>query len=718
MSIIEDFNLNSMPGYASSLKEVLKQTMLSQEVIFRKQVHELHRLHRMQKSLMEDSIWKELNGYNLWKMSTESTLGPFTNPIRYSAQPEDKSFSNSSMLESTRYASKDFLGENSDYSRLQQRSFDLQLPGDQLVNHVGMDLLQERNVWNLRKSTESNHPFDDNTVSFLEEVKLTLSFGGDTGKVGINNSTWHEKKKQSTSHHVINLEESANMASCTDSESLSTPCCAAPITKDKHNLRVPVESNHVSRKTSMKKDLSSGLTLSCSTVDSSESCEGQDSFNQGLKERNVDVAHNSIRTPLTCSKAFDLDLNIVQLDDSPYLDDSVVASSCLSMDGPSGAFDGLIGKLCENTCPAATNWGKPNVNCLNESSTILEQDIAANPTLLVPVSRNSHSEFWADCAPIKGINRTEACSIALKSMSEPTSENCEYLNCDHRNNEIGNTDSLLKFPKRNYTNVITEEVTEIREDIVLPSSCTYGSSVEDANTKKSLSSCIFDCITNDSSSGAKTMQSGTDFEGSNISLLNQYRRSQSSESGEQDLRSSDSSELKHQCCNEKKEESAAEDILIQNAAESLIHFSMKSSTSDQDCSAKAGSNGNEGEERDMPQHSIDSYESIVLKLTENSAEDYCVSSKHFEVNEMDKKDFGIKLKRGRRLKDFHRDVLPSLASLSSHEIREDVSVMQAVIRSREYKRMRSKMANIGGNLSAPVKSRRSRLTYVARRYYS
>lgn len=145
-----------------------------------------------------------------------------------------------------------------------------------------MDLLQERNAWNLRKSTESNHPFDDDTVSFSEEVKLTLSFGGYTGKEGINNSTWHEKITQSTSHHVINLEESANLASCTDSESLSTPCCAALITKDKHNLRVPVESNHVSRKTSMKKDLSSGLTLSCSTVDSSESCEGQDSFNQGL----------------------------------------------------------------------------------------------------------------------------------------------------------------------------------------------------------------------------------------------------------------------------------------------------------------------------------------------------------------------------------------------------------------------------------------------------
>lgn len=139
----------------------------------------------------------------------------------------------------------------------------------------------------MRKFAESNHTFDDGAISFSEEVKLTLSFGGDTGKVGIHKSTWHEQITQCASNHVINLEESANMASCTDSQSLSAPCCAAPITNDKHNLRVPVESNHVSRKTSMKKDLSSVLTLSYSAVDSIESCEGHDSFNQGLKYSNA-----------------------------------------------------------------------------------------------------------------------------------------------------------------------------------------------------------------------------------------------------------------------------------------------------------------------------------------------------------------------------------------------------------------------------------------------
>lgn len=718
MSIAEDLNSYLMQGYAGSLKEVLKQTMLSQEFIFREQVQELHRLHRMQNSLMKHSVWKELNGYHLWEMSTQSTLGPFINPTRYSPHVEDKSFYSSPMLESAPSVHNGFLREyKGDYSRLQQRPFDVQLPGDQFVNHVGKDLLQKRDGWDLRKIKESNHQFYDD-LSSPEDVKLTLSFGGDTKKEGGNKSTWYDKITHSTSHPVIDLEESANMVSDNNSKYISTRSCAAAIT-DKCYLRVLVESNHVSRKTSLKKDLSSGPVLSCSPVDS----EGRDSFNQGFEERHGDIAHNDIRTPLTCSKAFELDLNIVQVDESS--NNSVVASACLSMDGPSGAFEGSIGKLCEDTCPAATNWRKSNINCPDESSTInypdksstiLQQDATANPTLMVPDSVNIHSNLWT----FTGISQTEACCIDLKSKSGSTSEICEYFNCDRRNNEGRNIDLLSKSPKRNYTDVvITEELTKMHEEYtVLHNPCMHGSRVEDATCGKSPSSCIVDCIADDSSTGTKTMLSGTDFEGSNTSILSQYKKSQSSQSGEQDLRSSDSSELKQQCCNKKQEESTAEDILIQTAAESLIHLSMKSSTSNQDCSTKVGSNGNEDEERDMPQHSIDSYESIVLKLTENNAEDYCVSSKHFEVNEMDKKDFGVKLKRGRRLKDFRRDVLPSLVTLSSHEIREDVSIMQTVIKSREYKRMRSKMANGGGNLSAPIKSRRSRLNYVARRYYS
>lgn len=62
------------------------------------QVQELHRLHRMQNSLMKHSVWKELNGYHLWEMSMQSTLGPFINPTRYSPQVEDKSFYSSPMV--------------------------------------------------------------------------------------------------------------------------------------------------------------------------------------------------------------------------------------------------------------------------------------------------------------------------------------------------------------------------------------------------------------------------------------------------------------------------------------------------------------------------------------------------------------------------------------------------------------------------------------------
>ena len=39
MLIQGDFDLNSAQRYADSTKEVLKQTILNQEIIFRKQVH-------------------------------------------------------------------------------------------------------------------------------------------------------------------------------------------------------------------------------------------------------------------------------------------------------------------------------------------------------------------------------------------------------------------------------------------------------------------------------------------------------------------------------------------------------------------------------------------------------------------------------------------------------------------------------------------------------
>lgn len=38
MLMLGDFDLNSMQGYTDSLKDIFKQTMLNQEIVFRKQV--------------------------------------------------------------------------------------------------------------------------------------------------------------------------------------------------------------------------------------------------------------------------------------------------------------------------------------------------------------------------------------------------------------------------------------------------------------------------------------------------------------------------------------------------------------------------------------------------------------------------------------------------------------------------------------------------------
>ncbi|GFZ01940.1 hypothetical protein Acr_15g0005490 [Actinidia rufa] len=671
MSIVGDFNLNSMQGHASSLKDVIKQTMLTQEVIFRKQVHELHRLYRTQKTLMEDSCWKELDGYNFW---TQSTFGPFPNPMQYSTLAKEEIPSKSPMLAPTPSLNKDVIDENcSDFSRLLHGLSDRRLPTHQHVNRVGNDLLEKGNGWDLRKSLQPKHRFYDDDVSYSEEVKLTLSIGEETRIDGSGKSAWYGKSSHSSSHHVIDLEESTDMVSNDDSKSVSTPRCAAPISGDRHDLRVPVH-NRVSKKTSVKKDLPRWLTSSDSLGDSRK---GQNSVNQGFEERHGDVACNenfNEEKPFTSYKAFGLDLNRVQPDEYS-----------------SGAFDGIIDSLFEDTCPA-------------------------NPT--IPRSKISCSEVWARGATFDGISHSDTCPIDLESVSGPISETCNDLS-DHRKSECRNIDLLPKSPKGNYTDVATDDVIERRnDDTSLHRTRTNGSGIEDANSNKSPSSCKFG-----SSSGAKSTQSGTDFEGSNISPFSRFQKSQSSQVAEirlveHELRSCGSSELKHQIWNKKKEELTQGDSLIQKAAESLVLFSLGSSTRNQDCRAKAGSNGGiENEGKDQPQHSLDSYEKIVLKLKESNADDYCVSSKPIEVNKLDDKDCGMKLRRGRRMKDFQRDVLPGLASLSRHEIREDVNIIEAVLRSREYKRNRSKMAG-RGNWFAPVESRRSRLNYMGRRYYS
>ncbi|KAG2323678.1 hypothetical protein Bca52824_006406 [Brassica carinata] len=142
---------------------------------------------------------------------------------------------------------------------------------------------------------------------------------------------------------------------------------------------------------------------------------------------------------------------------------------------------------------------------------------------------------------------------------------------------------------------------------------------------------------------------------------------------------------------ENEEEEVSE--VIQMAAESLIHISTVS-YQNQDLESKPVSRTNS-----LACWSCDSYELHTLGLTEtNTEEDLCVSSMAMdELNNITRdsnKETGLKLRRGRRMKNFLKEILPNLTSLSRHEIREDINILEAVLRSREYKKMQGKTKDV------------------------
>ncbi|XP_006307256.2 uncharacterized protein LOC17898467 [Capsella rubella] len=159
------------------------------------------------------------------------------------------------------------------------------------------------------------------------------------------------------------------------------------------------------------------------------------------------------------------------------------------------------------------------------------------------------------------------------------------------------------------------------------------------------------------------------------------------------------------CCNEEEDSSE----VIQMAAESLVHIS-EISYKNQDLQLKSVSRTNSSSQdqdfQDKPEMgkaepgcSCDSYERHTLGISEtNTEEDFCVSSMAVdELNNITRdnnKEIGLKLRRGRRMKNFQKEILPCLTSLSRHEIREDINILEAVLRSKEYKKMQGKTKDI------------------------
>ena len=391
------------------------------------------------------------------------------------------------------------------------------------------------------------------------------------------------------------------------------------------------------------------------------------------------------------------DLNQVQFDDSSCnLSDNLV--TCHSTASSLHIFGISFDSSPESTHPCST-LRKQSSKSPDDASKVLQWDDAVNSVVI-----NSKSVGEITDPKCKGIKGGEAGLSGSKSVCRNQVGPCKDLSCcmnDPENKYTGSTwkPSVGQFtdPDVTETTVVNSENT--KDDEI---SCACQSPAEEkyVDGKVLPALCESSCIV-DSSGTMKDRQPQINLGDTNLIAPDQH------------LGNGDDNEPRHDCS--KQVELTEVSMCIQTAAQLLVKFSSGSSCSYQDCSSRAESIKADKKEIENIQCS-DSYEQIALKLEECDAYDCSVSSKPYEVDSAEKKDFGFKLKRGRRYKDFQKEILPGLASLSRHEIQEDINILEAVLRSREYRKIRSRMGD-HSSWCAPIRSRRSKRNYVRRKIF-
>ncbi|XP_012087145.1 uncharacterized protein LOC105645997 isoform X2 [Jatropha curcas] len=696
-----EFDINPVQIYTDSLKEVLKQTMINQDVVFRNQVHELHRLYSVQESLMKDYGWKECNGYCSWNPKAQSSLLPLTNHTRYKSPAKQTRFLTTE-VDSTPLLSQEVFKDCEDaYYKLQHRSLDLQLSADEFINNGEENIPMKGNVQNsLEGPVDFKLPILGDNSPNAEELKLSLSTGVDNRTVGHTTRTCFTKKSFSCSQNVIDLEELK--------ERILDRYVKCPPPLGRACLEVHSKGKHDSQTSdfpgpdisiSIKKDLSHEIAESSSIQEYSECYQEQTFSNEGNRECHDDVPSNDHFTEMqqfTLYRGQQFDLNKVHLDDDSCCSDDhmLVYPSTASSKGNS---HGLAGSMHDGTCPTAFQGNKVN-QFSNGVSAMLKQDNIVNLALANSNRENKSADNWTRNTGI--ISSPESIIRTAVDISEDLG--C----CSGHKNGIDELKSKL-------AREVSSEKSEI-ENALFSCNDQSQNTCQDGHGNKSPSSCKSYCISDNDSSSAKTKYSGI-----TSGVLKTQLGSQVGDviSGEHDQKTCDGIDIKNDCYT-KKEESANVDVLIKEAAEMLIQISAKCSASHQYLYAKVGSKQMEDDKREQTQCSCDSFELMTLNLTESNLDDNSVSSKPIEVDDIETKDFGFKFRRGRRMKDFQKEILPSLASLSRHEILEDINIMEGVLRSREYRKMRAKMAAHVDNWVAPVRSRRSRTSYAGRRNFS
>jgi hypothetical protein len=144
----------------------------------------------------------------------------------------------------------------------------------------------------------------------------------------------------------------------------------------------------------------------------------------------------------------------------------------------------------------------------------------------------------------------------------------------------------------------------------------------------------------------------------------------------------------HQAGTEEEEKVAA------TAAETLVSIFTNNSAwiTDSRCS---NNQTDDREASDEPQVSLDSFEEGVMNLEQMRDDGDSIPVR---APDKDGPSCGIKLKRGRGMRDFQREILPGLVSLARHEICDDLHAIG-------YELRKTRRRNPGDKYAMSTRSR-------------
>ncbi|XP_030538051.1 uncharacterized protein LOC115746434 [Rhodamnia argentea] len=676
-----DLNVNLVQRHSDSHREYMKHTILNQELIFRNQILELHRLYKMQKMLMQELSWKEPGKCNIWKASTQSNLTQLT---IFHEIPK-------AIEECT-----------SSCNKLQQRHLDLeermincQLPAIEYSNSRDAHRFEKQILRDYLKESEDGPQSCGDDFANLNNLKLSLGNGECSEEMGGTLTISDAKRNYSCSPGITNRQ-------CPVRRMFNENDRLTPLPHENYFNLSLLSGQSISK--SAKCDPSDGITYSKSQPRFNFLDEAQEEYIAKIPDDNLQPRKPPV-----------VDLNTVIVDSSPcYSNDATAVTSHSTS---------LAGKVRPDGPDGCCIFGyvmKDGISSSDEKHNMLQGERRLNNAML-----NSEGKTISG---LTGKNhRDDAITVAEISSVDLEASSRRLPGCFERvgtnNGTIRNEDVELTSESSNSLvleqqedNARAKDSDDDEKDALLSSS---EKSCQDASQDGYRQmQCGIRSMDSDSSS-IKTAQSGHGV-GKSSSFMSEEksiaRQAVETSSNKEETAQRISIGPENNCPG--RQDSPEGDELIQEAANSLIRISLTDPAWFEDCSRQVGSNEVE-KDIDNPTKapsSSDSYELNVLMLEENSTEDYSVTSKAFDIAEASDKDFSVRLRRGRRLKDFQKEILPGLASLSRHEILEDVNILEGVIRSREYRKLRANMAD-GEMVCTPLRSRRSRSYHAGRRRY-